>query len=329
MDAFAGAIGVSDSDGKASPVVHAYVGRCDVDPRYLAYALRNLASNGYVASLAKGIRERSTSFDPATLADVSLPVPSLEDQRRIADYLDHKLQSIDEAVKNYQRLATLTRIRLRAYVDQEFVDTAHMIPLRYLVRYREGPGIMAEDFHESGVPLIRVSGLRARSVSLQGCNFLDESKVRSTWRKFRLQMGDYLLSASASTGQVSVVDTALVVGAVPYTGIIVLRPANPAVHMPYIEALLASSVFLDQIDKLKAGMGMQHFGPTHLAQVRVPSVNQLRQQMIGKNYLALFQEVEKLSTYFRTAITLLQERKVSLIAAAVSGRIDVTTSSRM
>ncbi len=37
MDGFAGAIGISDSHGKASPVVHCYQPSEDVDPRFYAY----------------------------------------------------------------------------------------------------------------------------------------------------------------------------------------------------------------------------------------------------------------------------------------------------
>src|SRR4051794_30666665 len=68
MDGFAGAIGVSDSDGKASPVVHAYTTSKDVDARFVAYTLRSLAACGFIETLAKGIRQRSTAFDAATLA---------------------------------------------------------------------------------------------------------------------------------------------------------------------------------------------------------------------------------------------------------------------
>jgi type I restriction enzyme, S subunit len=44
MDAFAGAIGVSDSTGTCSPVCQVLVPRSNVDPRFMAYALRHAAS---------------------------------------------------------------------------------------------------------------------------------------------------------------------------------------------------------------------------------------------------------------------------------------------
>ena len=64
MDAFAGAIGVSDSDGKSTPVYSACVPRGEhyVNNSYYAYLLRSLSQSGFIQALAKGIRERSTDF---------------------------------------------------------------------------------------------------------------------------------------------------------------------------------------------------------------------------------------------------------------------------
>jgi len=63
MDAFAGAIGVSDSDGKSTPVYAVCTPKREgINPFFYAYLLRNLAYSGFILSLAKGIRERSTDF---------------------------------------------------------------------------------------------------------------------------------------------------------------------------------------------------------------------------------------------------------------------------
>ncbi len=111
MDAFAGAIGVSESDGKASPVVHAYVPTDDCEPRYYAYLLRHLAHAGFVESLAKGIRQRSTAFDGETLGSLLLPLPELTTQRQIADYLDTETARIDALITKKQRMITLLHER--------------------------------------------------------------------------------------------------------------------------------------------------------------------------------------------------------------------------
>lgn len=52
MDAFAGAIGVSDSEGKATPVYSVCIPRIPnaVNPYYYSYLLRNFAHQGLIVS---------------------------------------------------------------------------------------------------------------------------------------------------------------------------------------------------------------------------------------------------------------------------------------
>src|SRR5262249_59002185 len=76
MDAFAGAIGVSDSDGKSTPVYSVCTPRSrSVNPYYYGRLMRYMALSGYVNSLSKGIRERSTEFRWTEAANVIVSVP--------------------------------------------------------------------------------------------------------------------------------------------------------------------------------------------------------------------------------------------------------------
>ena len=100
MDAFAGAIGISDSDGKATPVYSVCLphDKQKIDVYFYAYYLRNLALSGFISSLAKGIRERSTDFRYADFAELLLPIPPYLEQQKIADYLDKQTSKIDRAI---------------------------------------------------------------------------------------------------------------------------------------------------------------------------------------------------------------------------------------
>lgn len=100
MDAFAGAIGISDSDGKATPVYSVCLphNKQKIDVYFYAYYLRNLALSGFISSLAKGIRERSTDFRYADFAELLLPIPPYLEQQKIADYLDKQTAKIDQAI---------------------------------------------------------------------------------------------------------------------------------------------------------------------------------------------------------------------------------------
>jgi type I restriction enzyme S subunit len=323
MDGFAGAIGISDSDGKASPVVHAYRVSADADERFIAYFLRTMARSGYIESLAKGIRERSTSFDAATLANLQLPCPPLDEQRRIADFLDAETSRMDALSDSYEAIKGTIDERVQRLIDTHVDSAGDIAPLKYFVRFREGPGIMAIDFRDEGTPLIRIAGLRDGVVTLNGANYLDEEMAATRWQQFRLELNDYVISGSATMGAVSVVNDPAVVGAVPYTGLIILRPAKTDVVMEYVAIALTSSMFMHQIDLLKAGATMQHFGPTHLAQVSLPFPSQGRQEAIASAGSDIREQASRTTAAIDRQLALLAERRQALITAAMTGGITV------
>ena len=100
MDAFAGAIGVSDSDGKSSPVYSACtpVKGVKVNPKYYALYLRNLALGGFIESLAKGIRERSTDFRYKDFSELFFPLPDIETQNKVVLEIEKSHQEIDGGI---------------------------------------------------------------------------------------------------------------------------------------------------------------------------------------------------------------------------------------
>jgi len=100
MDAAAGAVGVSDSDGKSTPVYQAYtpINVNEIYNPYYALLIRQMALSGFIASLGKGIRERSTEFRHKIFAPLHLPVPPLMEQKAIADYLNEKTAHIDKII---------------------------------------------------------------------------------------------------------------------------------------------------------------------------------------------------------------------------------------
>lgn len=114
MDAFAGSIGISDSDGKCSPIcIVCQPSHDDVDLSYYCQLLRVMAHSGFIQSLAKGIRERTTDFRYKTLVTLHFPVPPYKEQQQIADYLDEKCGKIDAIIEKIgakvERLKELKR----------------------------------------------------------------------------------------------------------------------------------------------------------------------------------------------------------------------------
>ena len=119
MDAFAGSTGVSDSDGMGTPVLSVCTPRCeDVDVYYYARLIRLMGINGFIQSLYRGIRERSSDFRFETFAKLLLPVPPLDEQRAIVAYIEEKTAKIDQTVAGLtQQVAALKEYKQRLIAD--------------------------------------------------------------------------------------------------------------------------------------------------------------------------------------------------------------------
>lgn len=101
MDGFAGAIGISDSRGKASPVLN--VLNSKYNKRYLMYYLRSMAFSNIFVALASGIRVRSCDLRWNKLAELPYPTTNYAEQTEIVNYIDTKCSEIDTLIADKKR----------------------------------------------------------------------------------------------------------------------------------------------------------------------------------------------------------------------------------
>lgn len=98
MDGFAGAIGISDSRGKASPVLN--VLDTEQNKRYIMYYLRSMAYNDVFVALATGIRVRSCDLRWNKLAELLYPMPTIEEQQAIVEHIDSVLERTNAIISD-------------------------------------------------------------------------------------------------------------------------------------------------------------------------------------------------------------------------------------
>lgn len=110
MDGFAGAIGISDSRGKASPVLN--VLDTKQNKRYIMYYLRSMAYSDVFVALATGIRVRSCDLRWNKLSELLYPVPPIKEQDAIVKHIDSKLKKINEIlISKEEQLDILERYK--------------------------------------------------------------------------------------------------------------------------------------------------------------------------------------------------------------------------
>ena len=117
MDAFAGAIGVSDSDGKCSPeYIICAPQDANVDSHYYGHLLRTMALAGYIQASCPAVRERAPRIRFSSFGEMFLPVPPKEEQQSIANRIGVDLVRFDALRSDIELTVDLLNERRAALI---------------------------------------------------------------------------------------------------------------------------------------------------------------------------------------------------------------------
>lgn len=289
LRSFQGGIEYSKYHGICSPAYVILRKRADISDKFFK---QHFKSHSFIQQLTRnleGLRD-GKMISYTQFSELRLLRPSLPEQQKIADCMD----SVDALIAAQGRKVAALKAYKKGLMQQLFPQEGETEPrLRFpefegtgeweecdfpnVIFFQEGPGIMAVDFHDDGVPLVRLSGLGGQRVTLEGCNYLDPKKVTKKWEHFRLEVGDIVVSCSATFGRPAIVDGAAA-GAVFYTGLIRFRPKNRRLDAGYLEVFLGSPNFSRQAEAAAVGGGIRHFGPTHLREMKAPLPPSVQEQ---------------------------------------------------
>lgn len=328
MDAFAGAIGVADSDGKSTPVYSVCAPRKALNVYYYANVVREMARSQWIAALAKGIRERSTDFRYEAFANEWLPFPSVEEQNAIASFIqriDSKTKKLIRAKRraiellNEQRSAFLMRIVERFSLD------APTIPLRHLgTKFGSGvtPRGGAQVYKDSGIPLLRSQNVHFEGLRLDDVAFISD-EIHAEMSGTHVKPGDVLLNITgASIGRLCVVPNQIEQANVNQH-VCIIRPKQTMISARFLAAVLSSSSFQEQIYLAQNGASREGLPVWKLKAFRIPCPSLEKQE-------AAIVDLDRVTTPISDAldtaareIDLFREYRTRLITDVVTGRLDV------
>jgi hypothetical protein len=111
--------------------------RPSISGRYLFWAMASRLAREQFCACAMGITRFGLRHD--AFGEVKIPVPSMNLQRAIADYLDAETARIDRLIERKHRLTELVTERVRSFISQATDDPPYM-PVRHLTSLRtSGP----------------------------------------------------------------------------------------------------------------------------------------------------------------------------------------------
>ena len=346
MDAFAGAIGVADANGKGTPVYSVCKPGPQANAYYYAYTIREMARSRWIQALARGIRERSSDFRYADLASQPVPLPPLSEQAAIVRFLDHADEQIQRYIAGKERLIALLEEQRQALVHQAVtrgldpnvrlkpsgVEWLGEVPEHWSIRtlgqiadsFRTGPfGSMLHqsDYIEGGIPVINPIHIRGGViVEDPSCSVSDPVAVRLS--DYRLAKHDLVFSRRGELGRCSLVrdrETNWLCG----TGSIRVRITYDGINPEFVIQALQVQWVGEYLSHVSVGATMNNLNTGILKSIPIFMPPLQEQGNILGRITRQTSAIDVAMTSTRQMIGLLQEYRTRLIADVVTGQLDV------
>jgi type I restriction enzyme S subunit len=296
------------------------------DMRYFRYQLYGLRDELVARGAGSTFMELSTD----ALAAVPVMQPPLDEQCRIADFLDAETTQIDRLVGAMSESLNLLQAKRRALLMSIFPDRG-CTSIRlgyYLDLVTSGPRGWGEYVGSQGTPFFRSANLRRDRIepNLEALALADPpASAAAEALRSRVRMDDVLIGITgANTGWVTFADQQITRANVSQH-VCLARPGKMvegrwlayALSAPQVQELLLGS----QYGGTKTQLSL---GDIRDLVVPLPSIGE--QQRIMADIRDGLAAIAAEHAFRDRQLILLAERRQALITAAVTGQIDVTTA---
>ncbi len=158
MKAWQGSMAVSDYRGIVSPAYHVCsITSNKVNKRYLHHLLRNPAYLPEYARLSTGMRIGQWDLGFDDFKNIPFLIPPLDEQVKIADYLDNGCASLDaildktrSSIEEYKKLKQAVITQAVTEGTPTMVSSPHSVKLKYLISIVSGEAIRNEQLSDFG-----------------------------------------------------------------------------------------------------------------------------------------------------------------------------------
>ena len=300
---------------------------------YYNYYLKALDFQKIFHGMGVGIR-LTLSYNE--LRSMLLPVPSTNEQQRIASYLDKKCAEIDSLVElQEQMIAQLTDYKQSVITEAvtkglnpeaELVSSGidwigdvpkgwKVIKLKFISKFINGFAFKSDYFNTEGeYPVIRIGDIINEKISYENIVFVSKSKELE---EYEIITNDILIAMSGATvGKIGICQSNDYGYINQRVGIIRSKDYK------LIWYNLLSSAFLEYIFLMSDGSAQPNISSVGIGNYCIPIPPLEEQQSIATYLDAKCHEIDTLISIKQQKIETLKEYKKSIIFEAVTGKTD-------
>ena len=289
--------------------------------RYYYWFFYGAYINNIFNGMGGGVRQNLT---PTDLLEFPIPLPDLDTQKAIADFLDREITRIDQLIEKKQRLATLLQEQFIAFREYLLSNGAPM-RLKFLAKFiTSGSRDWGTLYSDDGELFIRIGNISGKGIDLDLSNksFVQLGE-RSEGVRTKLKVGDLLVSITANLGSVAIVGPEAQGGYInQHVALVRLFDSKNA---RFIAHSLQTKRCRDQFAISGNGGTKQGLSLTDVKEVSIllPSVEEQAQRTFLLD--ARWSKISGIYDKLHESVAHLREHRSALITAAVTGQIDVAT----
>ncbi|MFD5158849.1 hypothetical protein ACFWMJ_12360 [Streptomyces hawaiiensis] len=331
MKTWQGSLAVSEYEGIVSPAYFVCDLSPEVHPRFAHHLLRSRPYIHLYQAASKGIRPNQWDLPFEEFRGLPMLLPPVEEQRRIADFLDAETARIDQLVLKRRQMRSLLTLKRERVIEstlglERAKTTDALVPLKYLVAdVTVGIVITPAKWYveTGGTPALR--GLNVKPGFISTSDLVKISaEGHAENRKSRLNTGDVVVVRTGQAGAAAVVPAEL--DGANCIDLIVVRPGRK-LSSRYLEYVLNSDYASSRVTEHSVGSIQAHFNVGAMKQIPIPSIPRTEQDKIVRLLDIRVGALDLLHRKLDLQEKLLTERRQALITAAVTGQFNVSTAS--
>lgn len=310
----------------------------DIDPRFLRYSLASSTTQDLIESIKGGMGvPHLFQWD---IKRLPIMLPSIDDQRRIADFLDAETAQIDALINQKRRVVSLIDERVQALVSKiapgEVLTGVDGRPIGITGMQCVRLGAIAEvhggftmdagrDTTTDSVtlPYLRVANVQDGALALEDVKQV--TLPRALARRCTLRAGDVLMTEGGDPDKLGrgTVWPGDIAPCLHQNAIFAVRP-NPKLLPEYL-ALVTRTRYARAYFEMTASKatGIAHTSSTKITSFRVPLRGVDDQRQVVLEIQESLARIDALRVPAERQLALLAERRQALITAAVTGEITV------
>lgn len=330
MKTWQGSIAVSDIRGIVSPAYYIMSPRTkNYTPRYVHYLLRSPVYVAQYRRLSKGIRVGQWDLEYEQFKNLKLPLPPKSVQIQIANFLDKETAKIDNLIAKQERLLELLEEKRRAAITHAVTrgqDTGTSFSYVRIKNIAHAIGRGASpDYDDKG----EARFINQACVYWSGLRFGNVKRARSDSHRSggrgSLKPNDILVN---STGTGTLGRAALFNESGSYfadSHVTLLRPNVEKASPLYIRYLMESEYMQTMIYELcvSGSTNQIELSKERFANLRVLMPSLIDQEKIAEKLRDSDEKMDILKHKLQAQISLLRERRTSLISHTVTGKVKV------